>query len=395
MQRNSTSYSDNAIGFPPPPAATTTTTPINYNKVDECTAPTLNHNTQDVVIVNILMLTDAIRVLRADNHHAWVCSSGSKGYCATKEMLQSGIPGHTLLIESGDLRVVQEDSSEGQCCCLVYNQVLEDGRLERIDFKKQISPAVRNLRVYGNVTCTPTYFLAWCIGLKSIDLSPLSQVTVIQGHFLSGCVGLTSIDLSPFCKVTEVYESFLAECTSLASLDLSPLSQVTEVGEGFLHGCTGLSSLDISPLSLLEEITGGFLTGCTGLTSLDLSPLSRVKKVQYAFLGGCTGLTTIDLRPLSQVVSVGWGFLQTCRGLTALDVSPLSQVKVLEGRFISGCSSLTNLDLGSLSQVTLIVEEFEAFLHGCIGINSVDNPPPACAIPREWLQASNTLWVRK
>eukprot|EP00658_Telonema_sp_P-2_P031479 TRINITY_DN23545_c0_g1_i2.p1 TRINITY_DN23545_c0_g1~~TRINITY_DN23545_c0_g1_i2.p1 ORF type:complete len:102 (-),score=22.42 TRINITY_DN23545_c0_g1_i2:56-361(-) len=36
-------------------------------------------------------------------HHSLVCSAGSKGYCAVKEMLQNGNPGHTLLIESDDL----------------------------------------------------------------------------------------------------------------------------------------------------------------------------------------------------------------------------------------------------------------------------------------------------
>ena len=61
--------------------------------------------------VTVLMMTHALRNLPTAQHNAWVCSSGSKGYCATKEMLQNGIPGHTL-IESGDLRDV-DASSEG------------------------------------------------------------------------------------------------------------------------------------------------------------------------------------------------------------------------------------------------------------------------------------------
>ena len=52
------------------------------------------------------MLTHVLRNLPTAKHNAWVCFSGSAGYCATKEMLQSGTPGHTLLIESGDLRDV-------------------------------------------------------------------------------------------------------------------------------------------------------------------------------------------------------------------------------------------------------------------------------------------------
>ena len=74
-----------------------------------------SHNHHDAA--NTLMVTDVLRNLPTSQHNAWVCSSGSKGYCAVKEMLQNGIRGHTLLIESGDLRDVE--STNGGAYCLV------------------------------------------------------------------------------------------------------------------------------------------------------------------------------------------------------------------------------------------------------------------------------------
>jgi hypothetical protein len=58
------------------------------------------------------MMTHPLRYLPLAHHHAVICSAGSKAYCAMKEMLQSGVPGHTLLMESGDLRDVENSAKE-------------------------------------------------------------------------------------------------------------------------------------------------------------------------------------------------------------------------------------------------------------------------------------------
>ena len=218
----------------------------------------------------VLMLAAVLRPLPTAKHHAWVCSAGSKGYCATKEMLQNGMPGHTLLIESGDLRDVDASGEDG---CLLTYCFTEDSIFTYSD---HVPSTVSRLTVYGNITSIPQGFLARCTGLTALDLSPLSQVTEVHGHFLAGCCGLSIIDLSPLSNVKEVHGYFLRECTGLTTLDLGPLSQLREVQESFLRGCTGLTDLDLSPLSHVTEVPGSFLMGCSGLTSLDLSPLSRV-----------------------------------------------------------------------------------------------------------------------
>ena len=191
----------------------------------------------------VLMMTHVLRSLPTAQHNAWVCSSGSAGYCATKEMLQNGTPGHTLLIESGDLRDV-DATSEGGHVLLIYRHV----KYQRFEYSKHIPRTVRHITVYGNVVETPEAFLEGCSGLTALDLSPLSQVTAVKHAFLAGCSGLTTLDLSPLSQVTKVQGSFLGGCTGLTALDLSPLSQVIEVQEPFLQGCTGIDAVYYPPL---------------------------------------------------------------------------------------------------------------------------------------------------
>ena len=173
----------------------------------------------------VLMLTNVLRILPDAHPHAWACSSGSKGYRALKETLQNGVPGHTLLIESGDLRDVE--SSEGQCC-LVYDAIEDD--MATVD-EQRLPPTTTHVVVYTNMKYLPDYLLANCSGLEAVDLISLSQVTEVYEGFLRECTGLTSINLSPLSHITEVQGYFLAGCTGLTSVDLSPLSQLTEVHE--------------------------------------------------------------------------------------------------------------------------------------------------------------------
>lgn len=69
--------------------------------------------------MNTLMLTHVMSCLPTSRHYALMCSAGSQGYCALKEMLDNGMPGHTLLLESGNLLEVSSDHP-GDACCLIY-----------------------------------------------------------------------------------------------------------------------------------------------------------------------------------------------------------------------------------------------------------------------------------
>jgi hypothetical protein len=109
-------------------------------------------------------------------------------------MLQNGIPGHALLIESKDLREVDR-GGEGHFC-----RVFDTADPRNFDERGSVT-------VYSNRT--------------SLALS-------------TRCATITSIDLSRIIRASEIHENFLAGCTGL-----SPLSQVTEIRGNFLGACTG------------------------------------------------------------------------------------------------------------------------------------------------------------
>ena len=62
------------------------------------------HITNTMDSPNALMMTYILRCMPRARHHSLVCSAASQGYHALKEMLLSGVPGNTLLIESVDLK---------------------------------------------------------------------------------------------------------------------------------------------------------------------------------------------------------------------------------------------------------------------------------------------------
>ena len=189
-----------------------------------------------------LMMTYVVGQLPNPEQLAWMCSAGSQGYCAVKETLQNGVPGCALLIESGDLRAVEGFSKD---CCFIYSC----SRSVTHNYSKHISGTVEHLTLYSNSACIPYSLLPLgCTGLTTLDLSPLSRVTVVQNSFLQGCSGLTALDLSPLSRVTEVQSSFLLGCAGLTALDLRPLSRVTEVQSSFLEECIAVDNVLRPPL---------------------------------------------------------------------------------------------------------------------------------------------------
>eukprot|EP00658_Telonema_sp_P-2_P044993 TRINITY_DN32897_c0_g1_i1.p1 TRINITY_DN32897_c0_g1~~TRINITY_DN32897_c0_g1_i1.p1 ORF type:complete len:101 (-),score=17.88 TRINITY_DN32897_c0_g1_i1:303-605(-) len=72
-----------------------------------------------------------------------------------------------------------------------------------------------SLSPFHNMTSIPPHFLHECTGLTTIDLTPLSGVSVISnvgmphgvpandGHFLLGCTGITHLDMSPMVLLSK------------------------------------------------------------------------------------------------------------------------------------------------------------------------------------------------
>lgn len=342
--------------------------------------------------VNVLMLTQVCRYLRTARHHAHVCSAGSTGYCAVKEMLQSGVPGRTLLIESGDLRTVNTGSSfegggGGQCCCLVYTELPnayneDDDVTMHVAGQIRIPPTVHTITVYGNMACIPGAFLRGCSTLRSVVVSgggvPSEHADISSSElFTSLELSLSDSDLILLdLGLSTVLPPSIPAAASSSSQQVVTTSKMkteedVEMGGDNFHPMI----LDLSPLSHVTTIRAHFLEKCTELKFLDLSPLSRVREVHGYFLAGCTGLTEIDLTPLSRVTEVHMYFLQRCRGLKKIDLSPLSQIEEIQWYFLAECSSLTEIDLTPLTEVTMV---HDGLLEGCPLINTIDKIPPQC-----------------
>ena len=222
-----------------------------------------------------LTITHIIQYLPTAYQFARVCSIGSKGYCAVKEMLQNGIPGTLHLIESRDLREVVNCGGGGGWvveCCLLYTPVyvvpyrssthpLYEGyrELSYHDYAGHIPPTATNVTLYSNMCTTPYLLLSGVSTIASIDLRPISPFTSLSQQ---GVI------------ITTILDGFLEDCIGLLSVDLTPLSQVTRIQSDFLSGCSGLTSIDLTPLSNVEEISDGFLAFCSGLSVVDMSPMT-------------------------------------------------------------------------------------------------------------------------
>ena len=103
--------------------------------------------------ITVLMMTYVLSILPTAQQNTWVCSAGSKGYCAVEEMLQNGIPGHTLLIESGDLRVVDASRDVEGCCLLTY--CFPHGPVYSVrEYSTHIPNTVKHVAVYTNTPST-------------------------------------------------------------------------------------------------------------------------------------------------------------------------------------------------------------------------------------------------
>ena len=127
----------------------------------------------------------------------------------------------------------------------------------------------------------PQFFLAECSSLVEVDCSQFLRLTKVGHHFMSECTGLLKIRLPvSLSKLQQFPTFFLSDCVGLESVDLSPLEGVTVLGDGFLAGCAGLKHLSLAPLSSLREIPRYFLRGCERLEGVDMSPLRGLKKVR-------------------------------------------------------------------------------------------------------------------
>lgn len=176
--------------------------------------------TSDCGELSPLLLNHMWSLLPTSRHHSWVCSSGSRGYCSFKEMLQGGVPGTTVFIESHNLCNADENIP-------AYFSLVHTNAADEVP---TIPTTVSCLTIYTN-TKLPRSFITECYYLKALDLSPLANMTVFPDDFLMSCDALTTLDLSPLVNLKKLPPFFLSG-TGLTTLDLSPLCAPHEATMG-------------------------------------------------------------------------------------------------------------------------------------------------------------------
>ena len=356
--------------------------------------------------LTVLLLSQTLWYLPTSDHHAWVCSAGSKGYCALKEMLQNGKPGNTLLIESDDLKEALCDDSDTMS--LPPTSTLQQGAADLLSEQtlRVPEPLKRSLftpnlveTAFVTIDSHPSIttlcdFLGFLTDFdsgnapeRSAHYTIYTNRNFLPSYLLRKCDTAHTIDLSPLGHVTTLGIAFLGGCRGLKMLDLSPLIQVTEVRSRFLVGCESLTTLDVRALSNLKIISSDFMRGCCGLQSLDLRPLSRVTCIHKDFLYGCSALTSLHLPSSPSLTTIHGCFLNNCSSLTTLDVSPLSNITEISSLALFRCTGLVSLDLSPMVKLRKIEHQTMRFLQLCPQIETVV-APPNCPPPRGWTTSS-------
>ena len=166
--------------------------------------------------------------------------------------------------------------------------------------------------------------------------------------FMACCASIKSADLSPFANVTVIKQGFMAFCTSMESIDLTPFASVTHILEDFLEGCSALQEIDLKPLKNVTHITAGFLTKCTALKAVDMTPLVKLQSAGEYFMHSCTCLECVTFGDHPHLSCIEAEFLKMCANLKTVQISQLHNLRRVYKDFLCGCAKLENLDLTPL-----------------------------------------------
>ena len=278
-----------------------------------------------------------------------------------------------------------------------------------------------NPSMFKTVTSIQNDFLS-ASGITTINLSPLSNVTVIGRGFMESCRGLTSLDMSPLTKVTSIGHSMLQFSSNLETVTFPSYlggppqsSPLMVVGNSYLSGCTQLKSTpDAAYLSNLTTIPfffiaysgvsscGGCLTKmqhvlhinpgmfyqCLKLKSVDLSSLGNVTKIESDFLAGCKALQSIDMSPMVSLMSIGFSCLAKCTSLQKVLLPLLLPNSTIGDNFMAKCTNIKILDVTPLREVVSIGRRF---LSGT-GLSAADlSPFVHCTFGGELLSGSKVV----
>jgi hypothetical protein len=217
---------------------------------------------------------------------------------------------------------------------------------------------------------------AFCYGaaaLTSVDVRGLTSVTRISERWLGQCYALEHFSsrwtatTSPFGKLREIGSSFMVQCTGLKSVDLSGFTAVTLINADCLGQCSALESFSSEGLGCVEVLGTGFLNRCSSLTALNTNGFARLRTLGAGFMFGCCSLQSFSTTGLGNVAAINSHFMYEATSLHRFDASGLTSVTALGSHFLGGCWYLEELDLVAMAKVTSVGAEcFNGVPHGTV-----------------------------
>lgn len=204
--------------------------------------------------------------------------------------------------------------------------------------------------------------LGYARNAKSINLSTVSQVTVIARNEFDGCKGLETIVLPDTIKTIDAYafrgcerlktivfpeglttigEAAFSSCTSLDNIILP--NNIAIISDDAFKACTSLSEI-IFPNGT-TKLGSGIFEGCKSLRTVEFAP-DKVNNFKV-IPNGCFKSTAIETITLPDTVTtIEDGAFQLTTGFTDVDVSNCNKLTKISQYAFAG-SSLKTINLPS------------------------------------------------
>lgn len=279
----------------------------------------------------------------------------SKNFALIMKNAQASIPDFALDRSNG---LVSLDLSELTDLTVIGRSAFEySTKLAAINFS-----GLSRLETIGNGSF-------WgCSALKKVDLSEVPMLRTIEERAFSNCTALQTLNLSGLDRLESIGNFSFDECKALSEVNFSGVSNLTLIGFGAFGYCDGLISIDLSPLKNLTTISSRAFNYSRGLKTVNLSGLSRLQTIgSYAFTS-CSALEEVVLTGVTGLTSIGGYAFTSCAALTGMDFTQLTGLTLIETGAFQYCSSLTTVDLSGLSQLTEI--KGSAF-SGCTDLKTI------------------------
>lgn len=189
--------------------------------------------------------------------------------------------------------------------------------------------------------------------LSEIDLTPLSNLTIITPYLLDGCTSIKKLDISIFINATTIGEGAFYGMAVLEELIIGELSKVESIQNYAFRNLFNLKALDFRGFPNLKNI--GYRVGSGSFTHIYLDGLSKLEAIESEFGGYGTTCVYLGLSGLTSLKRLEYMVLYLYTSLPELNLSDLTSLEYLGSEFIVDCSSLKKIQIGAIDWMNIEV----------------------------------------